>query len=181
MEVRVPDCLAVLAASFCIELEEKGLAAEYGDPQTAAGHCYDAAYDFAEHCTLDGYSACAVYWAYAGQGGRELAWADPEEAGYVGPPGSAGEVDESCEHMLTFVRLPEGDYAVDFTCAQFGFTDEFPKIMPLDARGIWQREGFRSRRRPRALARRRRGPLPGRRRRSSAGPAPGCSCRASLP
>jgi hypothetical protein len=130
-----------LAASFREELGE-WRREEYSSPDSAAGHCYDAAYNFAEHCSVAGLPATAIYWEYTETGGRELVWADPEAEDYAGASGFAGEVDESCEHMLAFVRLPAGDFAVDFTCAQFGFVDEFPKIMPLaslDGRAVWTR------------------------------------------
>jgi len=124
----VSALLDTLIHSFAGELIASGRADDYTD--NGAGYCYDGAYNFSEDCQAAGCASDAVYWEYTATGGRELYWQDPELEGYEGKDGFAGEVDESCEHMLTLVALDDGSlWAVDFTCAQFGFSDEWPKLM----------------------------------------------------
>lgn len=112
------------------------------DPRMAWGNCNNLATYFAEFCQEHGYQAsCSQGDEFQHGEPDDLDWMHPAELGYE-------KYDPQTHldgHAVTFVHSHDGSvYTVDWTAAQYGYTDEFPLVQRLDQSGqqhLWNELG----------------------------------------
>jgi len=122
-------------------------AADYRNPEDAYGQCWEVSTYFANWLNQHGMQANLPEDEPVMQ---DMPWTQekrdphPWDYSYNDMPGSepygyrGEDYDPSDQHHVVIVRRPSGTYMIDFTAAQFGYT-EFPMVQRFD-QGQWQRQ-----------------------------------------